>query len=48
MPVALLTLVAGAAAVGVRLLGRRVLGWGWAAPAVALAAAAAVRWTCLD
>ncbi|WP_433453826.1 hypothetical protein ACQPXS_36905 [Streptomyces sp. CA-142005] len=43
----LLTLLSAAAAVGVRLLGRRVLGWGWAAPAVALAAAAAVRWACL-
>jgi hypothetical protein len=42
--VALLTLVTAAAAVGVRLLGRRVLGWGWAAPAVALAAAGPVRW----
>ncbi|MEV6293509.1 hypothetical protein AB0M41_24405 [Streptomyces sp. NPDC051896] len=47
MPVALLTLVAAAAAVGVRLLGRRVLGWGRTAPAVAPAAAAAVRWACL-
>ena len=42
-----LTLLTAAAALGLRLLGRRVLGWAWAAPALALAAAAAVRWAAL-
>ncbi|MFD8392596.1 hypothetical protein ACFV2N_26210 [Streptomyces sp. NPDC059680] len=39
----LLTLLAAAAVLGGRLLGRRVLGWAWAAPALARATVAAAR-----
>ncbi|MEU0006745.1 hypothetical protein ABZ079_21325 [Streptomyces sp. NPDC006314] len=44
-----LTVAAGGAATGLWLFPsvRRVLGWGWAAPALTLAAVAAVRWAWL-
>ncbi|MEV6840644.1 hypothetical protein AB0N17_40270 [Streptomyces sp. NPDC051133] len=40
----LVALVAATGALGLWLLSRRALGWAWAAPALILAAVAAVRW----
>ncbi|MFI9804713.1 hypothetical protein ACIHEJ_10165 [Streptomyces sp. NPDC052301] len=44
----LLALTAAAGALGLWLLSRRVLGWGWAAPVLVLAAVAAVRWASIS